>query len=141
MFKRLTNLMTAVGNGSPCRITLAALVLFAVIVVAEKTQASCGDYLVVDGVNNSMDHSGEETSMVAARTPIRSPCHGPQCRQAPGSPIPPLPVQLGSAPNERAHLERMDEFNLTSPFWFRVVDAAMQLTPGFPFPLERPPQA
>ncbi|MDA1050273.1 MAG: hypothetical protein O3C40_07310 [Planctomycetota bacterium] len=136
--------MTAFNPRAIGRLGLAvAALLFFSVAATKETQASCGDYLVIGGINHTMNQAGEEmsTSADASRTPVRSPCHGPQCRPSPAMPIPPLPVQSGPSQQERAHLQRLSDLNLPSPFWYRVVETSARSTPGFPFRLERPPHA
>ncbi|MEO8496150.1 MAG: hypothetical protein ABI614_13855 [Planctomycetota bacterium] len=132
-------------NAQPIRTLRAGLVsltlLFMGIVATEEATASCGDYLVFGGVDHTMDQAGEETSADAAKTPLRAPCHGPQCRRSPAAPSPPLPAESGGSQNERALVQRLSDLNLPSPFWYCVVETSARSVPGFPFRLERPPKA
>ncbi len=121
----------------------AGLGVFALLmlgaIVAENAQASCGDYLVIGGAGHDMDQSSEAPAAAASQPPLRTPCNGPQCRQSPGIPSPPLPTASGPGQHERANIQRLSDFNLPSPFWYCVVESSARAAAGFPFRLERPP--
>ncbi len=141
MLKSFANLITALGTLPTRRIGLAAAACLLVVVATEQTEASCGDYLAIGGMNHAVDQSDDESSADASPMPLGAPCHGPQCRQSPAMPVPPLPVQTGPSQQDQAHLQQLSDSDLPSPFSYRVVETSARAKPGFPFRLERPPHA
>ncbi|HUG70305.1 MAG TPA: hypothetical protein VMM76_21320 [Pirellulaceae bacterium] len=115
--------------------------LFVGAISTENVQATCGDYLDFGGVGHTMGQSNDEYTTEASQKPLGSPCDGPQCRQSPGIPSPPLPIESGPSQDQRAHVQRLNGFNLASPFWSSVAETPARVAPGFPFRVERPPRS
>lgn len=141
MLKCLANLMTDYGLRKIHRIGLAVAAFLLVAGATGETEASCGDYLVVSGMDHTTNQSDDELSGDASPMPSGTACHGPQCRRSPALPAPHLPVQSGPSQQERAHLQQLSDSNLPSAFSYRVVETGARSIPGFPFRLERPPHA
>jgi hypothetical protein len=77
-----------------------ALALFATCVFApSRAEASCGDYVKVNGHNSTMDHETANSSQNGAPThdPAAPRCHGPHCSNGsfpPAAPAPKLEVRV-----------------------------------------------
>ena len=140
MLMRHANSTTAFRLRAMLRAGLAVMACLLVGAIAvEKTHASCGDYLVMAGVGHESNQAVEEPATDVSQTPLRLPCDGPQCRQSPGMPSPPLPTESEPGQHERANLQRVSEFHLPSPFCCYVAETSARAVAGFPFRLERPP--
>jgi hypothetical protein len=137
---RFANSTTAFRWRAMLRAGLAVMAcLFIGAIAVEKTHASCGDYLVMAGVDHELELAVEEPATDTSQTPLRSPCDGPQCRQSPRIPSPPLPTESEPGQHERANIQRVSDFHLPSPFCCYVAETSARAVAGFPFRLERPP--
>ena len=142
MLMRFSHSTPALGTRTFWRAGLGVVAaLFVGAISTENLQATCGDYLDFGGVGHAMGQSDEEYKTEASQKPLGSPCNGPQCRQSPGIPSPPLPTEIGPSQDQRAHIQRLSGFNRSSPFWSSVVENSARVVPGFPFRIERPPRS
>lgn len=105
-----------------------------------EVQASCGDYLVVNGATHVTDGQGMETGSGAANAPINSPCRDQQCRRSPSLPSPAVPASSSPSRHETAHACSLAAVLVPLPFWNPVAESTVRFESGFPFLLERPPQ-
>lgn len=76
-----------------CRAALPLAVL-AVLLAAGRATAGCGDHVVI------LKQTTEQQQDESVPTPVKPPCHGPNCKAGPVDHTPPLPspvVQVTSA--------------------------------------------
>lgn len=140
MLLRIANSPFTFSRSTIYSVVLVLAAFFFVGTVAPETaNASCGDYLVIGDGDHASDQTGTKRAKDASPEPLGSPCNGPQCRQSPGIPSPPLPTEPGPSQHERAHIQRLNAFNLPSPFWYCVAEPSVRAATGFPFRIERPP--
>ncbi|MCA9121140.1 MAG: hypothetical protein H6822_17390 [Planctomycetaceae bacterium] len=121
---------------------LAASVAFVLlgIFTQDKTLASCGDYLSMSNEGHSPAASHMDEGDASAGLPAKQTCQGPQCRQQPAAPIRPQPSTSGGGQHEQAHLQRLSDFTLPSPFSHLTTETSARLWRGFPSRLDRPPR-
>ncbi len=142
MLTRPADIMTTIGTRAVRRLTVVAAALLIVVAAGSKeSRASCGDYLSVGGTNHAMGPSARDAERNASAPPLRSLCNGPQCGRTPSAPAPPRPSTQIQNQQERACLEELSDLSPASPFCGRVTDGLTDLAAGFPFRVERPPQA
>jgi len=104
--------------------------------------AACGDYLAMSGAEHTAITLDQDTerSTSGSESPLKLPCHGPQCQRSPAAPPPPLPVQIDSSQHEQAHMQRLSNRCNPSPLWWIAFETTAKLSSGFPVRLERPPR-
>ena len=109
--------------------------------------ASCGDWLAEPNApmeQHSSEKTTEESEEIVPQNESnrnsQRPCHGPECRQAPGGPIHPLPTKI-DAPTNDAYLSNTSRkrrsVSRIIAAWELTSDTAIS---GYRNALERPPQ-
>jgi hypothetical protein len=122
----------------------AALVVLTVVLIGKSAFATCGDYLLHNGMSGAAtplaSESGRESPQAEPQSPPGKPCDGPHCRQTPQAPAAPA-APLKWAPHTDLAIVTSANAGANGIGNRRPDGGPAHQRPGHPHRIDRPPRA